>query len=378
MKKFAILALPFVLFADEDILNKSQKNILETKEKIIIENRKINEKSWLSNLGLNLSVNEDNDKKQSKNIALSYEQNIFKFGAIGYSIDLAKLKEQYDLLDLKVDYKSFLNIIYTGVLEIKKQEIEIQKIKLELKNQTIAIKIKQEEYKEGQADIISLNDKIIAKSSLEKSLVNSQISLQNSIDELKKYSNINYDEIKIPDMKIINLDDFLASSDELSLARQNANIANLTHKITKTDFLPKLSFTLNGGFLDNNEKNYDKYYNYGLKISMPFDFSYANKIEKSRLNYLLANEQKIQIKTQEQIEFKKISQEIQKFQKLIKIATKDIKLYAQLLEVAKQELQAGYKSAQDVEILSNTKNTRELDIKLYNQNIKQQILKYYY
>lgn len=380
MIKILLLIFPFLIFANEiNILSKTQKDILKTKEKIIHEDRKIDEKSWLSNMNLNLSIDENSDDITNKTISLNYEQNIFKFGGIGYMIDLAKVKEQYNLLKLNMDYKDFLNKIFTTVLSIKIQELNIKKIKLKLKNQNIAIKIKQDEYNKGETNIVTLNDKIIAKSSLEEELINQQITFIKSVDELKKYSNISYDEIKTPSMETIELKNYMKNSDIINLANKNMKIAELNYKIKKRDFLPKLYFTFGGGYKDiDDSKNDGKYYSYGLKISMPLDFSFSNKIEKTRLNLLLSNQEKEQSKIDEKIEFKKISQDIEKYKNLINIALNDIKLYAQLLDITKQEYRAGYKAKEDVEILSNTKKTRELDIKLYNLYLNQQVLKYYY
>lgn len=380
MKKTVFLLLPILIYAnDEKILSQSQQDILDTREKIIHEQKSIDKKSWLSDINLNATLSENQDDITTKSVGVSYEQNIFKFGGIWYSIDLASLQEQYDILDLHVSYKDFINTIYKSVIDIKIGELNIQKTELKIKNQTIAIKIKQDEYKEGQTDIVTLNDKIIDKSSLEESLINLKIALQKNIDELKKYSNINYNDIKIPDMKIVDIDTYMRQSDEINLAQKNTNIAKLNYKIKRSEFLPKLSFSLSGGYQDIDEsKNDGEYYNYGLKLSMPLDFSFSNEIEKSKLTYLLSTQQETQKKIDEEVAYQKISKEIEKYKSLIDIANKDITLYKELLEVTNEEYKAGYKALEDVQILSNTKTTRELDVKLNNLYIAQQILGYYY
>lgn len=378
MKRLALLALPLAVLAqDSDVLSSTQQDILDTKRKIINEDKSIDKKSWLSDISLSAKLSKDEDKDTTKSIGVSVEQNIFKFGGIGYSIDLASLQEQYDLLNLHVSYKDFLNTIYTSVLDIKIAELNIQKAELNIKNKAIAIKIKQDEYKAGQVDVVELNDAMIEKSSLEENLVELEASLQKSKDELKKYSNLDYDKIEIPKMKILDEDVFMKNSDDINLASKNIDIANLNYKIKKTDYLPKLYFTLGGGYQDTSSSE-GKYYDYGLKVSMPFDFSFTNEIEKSRLNLLLANQQKIQTKIDKSVEFKKISTEIQKYKSLMDIANKDIVLYAELLEVTNEEFKAGYKAKEDVEVLSNTKTTRELDAKLNSLYIEQQILGYYF
>lgn len=87
------------------------------------------------------------------------------------------------------------------------------------------------------------------------------------------------------------MDEYLKNSKEIQLSKLNEEIANYSYDIKKSDYLPTLSLSSSYGydFSDNvNDDNYD----YGLKVSIPIDFSSLNNIEKYRLNYLLSKKKK--------------------------------------------------------------------------------------
>lgn len=381
MRKLLIFLLPLSIYAsDEKILSQTNQDILDTKSKTINEQKSIDQKSWLSNPTLNASLTKDEDDTKSKNLYLSYTQKIFNFGGIWYTIDLASIQKKYDLLDLQISYKEFINTIYSGVLDIKILNYQIQKTTLNIKNQAIKIDILKDEYKQGQANMSELNDAIIDKNTLQKSLVELEIDLQTSVQELKKTSDLNYEEIFVPEFKLKSENEYLKSSDKLNLAKQKTKIAAINRKITQTSFLPSLSFTLNGGYkkVEPTNDEYEKYYDYGLKLSMPIDFSFSNKLEKARLNELLSATQQTQTKIDEKVEYEKITQQIEKYKELNEIANDDIKLYDELLLTTQEEYQAGFKAHEDLEILTNTKSVRELDVKINDLYIKKMILGFYF
>lgn len=124
-----ILILSLYSFANDEInlFNPTQKEIFKTKEKIINEDKKINEKDWLSNINISTSISKDNTSVTSKNTTISFDQDIYRFGAISNIIDLAKIQEEYDLLDLKITFNEYIKEIYTNVLNAKISDLNIEK-----------------------------------------------------------------------------------------------------------------------------------------------------------------------------------------------------------------------------------------------------------
>lgn len=361
--------LPFILIyslnANEQILlNPTQKEILNTQKKIIEQSEKINQKSWLSNININSTYTKDENSDESKNLSISYNQDIFRFGAIYNIIDGAIIQKQYDLLNLDITLQEYINTIYTNILNIKLTDLQIQKQNLNIKNKQISLEITKDEYQNGQTDVTSLNDMIMELNSLQEELVNLESSKQNYINSLKNYSNIDYEIIQIPTLKQKELKEYINSSKDLKLQKYTEELSKIEYKVKKSEFLPTLSINTNYNKEFTNINNDDSY-NYGLQLSMPINFSSLNEKEQYKLQYLQAKNEKEQLIVEKNNEYNNIIENISKYSKLDEIATKDIKLYDELLQNVQAEYSVGYKSIEDVQILSNTKQIRQLDLKLY-------------
>ncbi|RXJ70206.1 hypothetical protein CRV08_01180 [Halarcobacter ebronensis] len=360
-----------------EILSPTQKSIFNTKKKIIEEDKKINEKSWLSNINLNSSIVRDKDEKDTKEFSLSYEQPIFKFGGILNTIDVAKIQEQYDLMDLNITFIEYINTIYTTVVNLKLTDLNIKKQKLSIENKTISLDIIKAEYKAGQTDVTNLNDTIMEKNALEEELAEQLRTKQEYLATLSLYTKLDYKKIDIPNLKLKELDSYLKDSRDIKLAKYNEDISKLNYKIKKSDYLPELSLTSNYGY-DFTKSDGENSYNYGVKLSIPISFSSINEIEKYQLDYLLSQREKEQKEIDETVAYNKIIENIRKYNNSTNIASKDIKLYEELLDSVSQEYNAGYKAIEDVEILSNTKKMRELDVEINKLNILTQLIAMYY
>ncbi|TLP35863.1 TolC family protein [Arcobacter arenosus] len=378
--KILITSLVFCssLTANEEInlFSPTQKSIIETKEKIINEDKKLNQKSWLSDINISSNISEDNNGNTSKSMSLSYEQDIFKFGGIFETIDLAKIQEQYDLLDLKITFSEYLNNIYSNTLNAKITDLSIEKQKLTILNKEIDLAILKSEYSAGEVGISDLNDTIMEKNTLEEELINLFKSKKQYLLSLKQYTNKDYQNIDIPNLKIKKLDDFIKNSKDVNLSVYSEEIAKSTYKIKKTDYMPTISFS--SSYNKNYENTEDETYNYGVNLTIPISFSTLNDIEKSKLEYLLSKNEKEQKIIDESMEYEKLIQNIETYENLKNIANKDIILYEELLQTVKDEYNAGYKAIEDVEVLSNTKKMRELDLKINDLNIQLELITMYY
>lgn len=373
-----ILILSISSFADEmNLFNSTQKEIFITKEKIINQDKKINEKDWLSNIDISTNITKDESGTTSKNASISFDQDIYRFGAISNIINLAKIQEEYDLLDLKITFNEYIKEIFSNVINAKISDLSIEKKLLSIENSKISLEIIKDEYKAGQTDVTELNDTIMEKNALEEDLIELERSKKEYLLSLREYSNLNYQDIKIPNLQSISLNEYINSSKDIKLSKLNEEIASYSYDIKKSDYLPTLSLSSNYGYDFSDEVNEDSY-NYGLKVTIPIDFSSANNIEKYRLNYLLSQKEKEQKIIEKSAEYEKIIESVEKYYKSNKIANNDISLYEELLESVEAEYNAGYKALEDVTILNNTKKMRQIDIQTNNLNITLELLSMYY
>jgi len=357
------------------ILNETQKDILNTQKNIAKESEIIDKYNWISNINLGLSSTKNDSNNQTKSFNISLNQNIFKFGGIFYTIDLAKVQKKYNLLNTNIVNDGYLNTIYTTVINLKKNNCKIKQIKLKIENKIIAINIKKDEYKSGQIGISDLNDAIMGKNVLQENLIELEKIKTNYVSSLKEYSNIDYKKIEIPKFNLITKSDYLKKSKDIKLAKLNTKVKDLDYKIKKTDYLPTISITSNYKYdYENDEDDYE----YGLKISIPFDFLSIHKTQKTRLEYLLAKNKQRQTLLKKEAKYQRFISNIKAYRKNRQIALEDINLYNQLLKTTKLEYKDGYKNIEDVKILKNTRKIRKLDYKIYGLSIQNEFISLYF
>ena len=385
MRKLSLLILlPFIAFANENksendkqVLSDTKQEIIKLKQKQIKEKEQSNKYDWVSDIDLNASITKDQDDRIN-DYNLSISQEIFNFGGISSQMDYALQLKKMENLDLDISTKEDLNTLFAFILDSKINDINLQQNILNLKNSEIDIRSKKSEYKAGELGISDLNDAIMTKNELSDAQKELKLSKLVNINNIKKYTNINYEEIKIPNVKLMTKDVYLENANSLNYAELDIQTNNSLYKIKKSDYLPSLSLTGKYGYQDSNDIQGDDYYNYGIQISMPLSYTVSNDIEQTKLDYLISKKEKDDELVNSQATYDEAVLTIENYNDRIRLARQDIKLYDELLEVNQEEYKAGYKTMDDVQTLENSKTIRSLDIKQYELNIQKEILALYF
>jgi len=380
MRKLPLFVLlPFIAFANEShILSDTKQEIIELKQKQIKEKEQSNKYDWVSDINANASITKDQDDTRTNDYSLSISQEIFNFGGISSQIDYAQQLKEMESLDLDISTKEDLNTLFTFILDTKINDIDLQQNILNLKNSEIDIRSKKSEYKAGELGISDLNDAIMTKNELSDAQKELRLSKLVNINSIKKYTNKNYKEIKIPNVKLMTKDVYLENANSLNYAELDIQTNNSLYKIKKSDYLPSLALTGQYGYQDSSDIQSDDYYNYGVQISMPLSYTASNDIEQTKLDYLISKKELDDELVSSQATYDEAVLTIQNYKDRIKLAKQDIELYSELLEVNQEEYKAGYKTIDDVQTLENSKMIRQLDIKEYELNIQKKILELYF
>ena len=379
LSSLSLILLPLFAFSnDSKVLSNTKQEIINLKQKQIEQKAQNNKYDWLSDINLNASIIKDEDNTNTKDYYLSISQDIFNFGGISSQMDYAKQLKKMESLDLDISTKEDLNTLFSFLIDVKINDINLEQNSLNLKNSLIDIRNKKSEYKAGELGISDLNDAIITKNELSDYKKELELSKLVNINSIKKYSNKNYKTINIPNIKLMNKDIYLQNSTSVNYALVDVNVNNSLYKIKKSDYLPSLALTGQYGYQDSSSINEDEYYNYGLKISMPLSYTASNDIEQTKLDYLISKKELNDELINSESTYDEAVLRIKNYKDRIKLALEDIKLYDELLLVNEEEFKAGYKTIDDVETLKNSKQIRALDIKLYRLNIQKEILALYY
>jgi len=372
--------LPLLAFSsDSEVLSNTKQEIIKLKEKQIEEKKQSNKYNWLLNANINGTITKDKDDTTTKDYNISITQDIFNFGGITSQMQYASQLKKLESLDLDISTKDDLNTLFSYLIDIQINEINLKQNKLNIQNSLIDIRNKKSEYKAGELGISDLNDAIMTKNELSDKQKELALSKLVNINNIKKYTNKDYKEIKIPDVKLMSKELYLQSSSSINYAKLDIDVNDSLYKIKKSDYLPTLAATGTYGYQDISKINEeDDYYNYGLKISMPLNFTASSDIEQTRLNHLISKKELEDELINSKSEYEEALLTIKSYEDRIKLALEDIKLYDELLSVNEEEYKAGYKTIDDVETIRNSKLVRELDIKLYKLNIQKEILNLYF
>ncbi|RBQ29709.1 TolC family protein [Aliarcobacter vitoriensis] len=382
MKRFIFpIFLTSLLFANEksnEVLLPLKNEIRDLEKKSIEEKKELNKYEWLNDLNINLSQSKDNEDITTKDYSLNLNQKILDFGGISSQIDYANNLFKKESLKIKMDDFEDLNSLYKNIIELKINSINLQQNSLNINNSEIEVDIKKSQYRNGQSDISELNDAIMKRNSLEDFKM--ELKLNNVIyeNEIQKLTSYEFGNINIPSISLISKDIFLENAIKQINANLDSQLSKNEYKKTKSKYLPSLNITGKVGYEDSSLNKSQDYYNYGASITMPLNYTFLNDVEYSKLIYL-QNKKKEELSL---IELEKIYdssfETIKQFENRINLATKDIELYQELLELNQEEFNAGFKASEDVDTLKNSKEIRKLDIEKYRLNIQKEILYLYF
>ena len=367
------------LLANTNILSNTQNNILDLTTKKSNEDVSKLKKDWIDKNAITYtySYSKSDDErlpeltKQSK---LSINQSIFRSGGIYYAIKYASNIKEDSQLSIKMQKQNLIVQTLNTVYSIKKLDLLIQQKNLALKNAIIDYDKKKESVFNGLLDISFLNNAILLKNKTKISLLDLELTKQNLINTLTTLSDLSYNDISLPSLNIIKKNKFTNSN--LNIKKSQLNIKKQTSLsgVSNAQYLPKV--VLNYSKTLNHVKDTNSHA-YGFSVVVPLDFKTLNAIQSNKLALLKEKANQTLIKEEEEIFFKSNELEINNLDKKILITNQNIRAYKELLSQTKEQYDAGLKTSNDVEVLSNSKQSEILSVKIYEIDKQMKLLELY-
>lgn len=382
--RLLIVSLIFIYANSIEIENnliETKQDLLMLKKNIIEENALINKYSWLNNINLSASYSKNQNYQTSKDYSVSLSQDVFRFGGITSTMEYAQRLKELELINLTIEYKTDMKNLYSNLIDSKILKLESEQNKLNISNSEIEIEHKTSQYQKGALGITDLNDAIIKKNLLFDKARILELSFNDRLNTLKKYTSKLCEEIPIPELPLISKENYLKLSNEIHYAEKNIKVKQEQYNIKKTDYLPRISINGSYGYKSVKDLTYMdnyEYYSYGTSISMPINFTSINNIERTKLEYLKAQKDAKYAKYEIEINYDIIVEKIRNYEDRIVLAKSDLSLYEELSAITEQEYNLGYKTLDDVSVLRNSMKIRELDIQIYNLNIMKSLLSLYF
>jgi outer membrane protein len=376
-----------IIASDFSMLHPQKQEIRKEKLNEIEALHKKQKYNWISPLNLSLSKNKSKSLSagtyEVDQAAIGLNQDIFRSGGIYYTMAFADKQRNYQLLTWEKDNQELYQQIYTTVVTLKRLNFQLEQSEYRLKNTEIDLFLKQEQYKVGSVDMIQLNNAIMDKNDQLKQIITIKESIVSTQKKLKELTPFSLKEIKTPIFKMIDENEYIQQNYAINQADLQSDLNFNQYKITKSNYLPKLSINAEVGYQEYNQKTYNtdydgNFYSTGVSISMPLDFNSNTTIQEQKAAYLQAKLQIEDEKIMQKAAYEESLNLIKNYQEYIDITKKNLTLYDQLIFITKQGFQAGYKSGYDLQTIENTQKIDVLEIKINESNIQLELIKLHF
>ncbi|MDD3591717.1 MAG: TolC family protein [Sulfurovum sp.] len=343
-------------------------------------------KSWINPVMLRYSKNFNEQFKSgtiiTENFTVSIDQPIFRSGGIYYAMKYSEALREANSAEINLQRRMMITDAVTTLFNIHKNRLQQKKMHYQINNDKIDIRQKRDSYNAGLLDSSFLDQAMLKKSQDETTLLELELGLRAYQQQFSLLSDKNPDTLKLPTLTLVNKQNYKEANLELQRDRQKALEMSHNQKMTWAKYLPTVS--VNGQYTDGdlnplyaNPNLKEKYYSYGISVSMPLDINTFDDIEASKVAKLQAEVQVLDREETVEQEYEWIISNLDILERKIALAREDEKLYESLYEVTSNLAKAGEKTSLDAEVMQNTLQIRKLDQKIYAIDKQIELLKLY-
>jgi len=377
-----------LIHADElgDILSDNKELIFDYQFESNELESDILSKSWMNPVRVQYNKNFTTQFTDTTIITGGYsiiiDQPIFRSGGIYYGIKYSEALRDANRADIQLQRRTMIGDAVSILFNLKKNKLEQEKMKYQIKNDAIDIRQKRESYDAGLLDSSFLDQAILKKSQDETALLELELTLMELKQKFSLLSDKNPGSLRLPSLKLMSKADYSDANLELKRDRLRAEQSDYNQKVTWAKYLPEVS--LQGQYTDADLNPLfarpgleEKYYTYGFTVSMPLDINSFSDIEASKVEKLKAAVEVLDRKETVGEEYDWIQNSLGILDKKILLAKKDEKVYKSLYRLTKNLADAGEKTSFDADIMYNSLQIRKIDQKIYQIDKQLQLLKLY-
>lgn len=385
LKKLLLLlvSLAFLQASGREYLNDEQNKILGLEQDIDAINSTSLKYNWIEPVVASYTYSKNDQMGEftsSKYYKVSLNQPIFKSGGIYFAIKYADANEEFKSIATSMKHQGLIKRLYELVLNLQKADFQLSQVKLKIQNSDIDISRKKQRFLSGDDDISFLNRAMLEKNRLKVSKLTIKSNRLKLINSYKNLSNIAYSKIKLPELKLIDKNEFIRKNLSLKLQKSNVKQINSLKNMTISNYLPTFSL-----FGDYNYKEDEaplfrsaksEYRSYGIRVSMPLlAINRSRDIEVKKLEVL---KEKLALKQKQKdivSEYQNILLDNEMLVEKLSTLSLSIELYKSLVKSTRDGVKAGDKTTLDLKTAKNSMKSLELDYFITQVDIKLNILK---
>lgn len=387
-----------VIFAQEstpeldEYISKNKQEYYRLEDEKIDSQSDVLRDSWISPIMLNYSygVSEayDTESKTHKS-SISIDQPIFQSGGIYYGIKFAEASRRYLKYSADVAKRKLIKDAVSLLMQIRQNDIRIQKQYLLIKNAQIDLEQKKESYLNGQLDSGFLNSAIIEKNIVTQALYDMEANKEKLLSKFRAISDLDHTTASIPKLALIKEDEFLTNNISYKLSKSLSQKNDYAKNTTIAQYLPKVSvyagynwdktenFNVGGASIGGDNVRSTDYLTYGLKASMPLNINTLDDVQSAKIEHLESKILELDKKRELKAVYEQVVQNIENLDKKKQLSIENSELYSELLAETEALYGAGYKTVYDVEMLRNSLEVQNKDIEIYDLDRQLELLTLY-
>ncbi|MBE0497212.1 MAG: TolC family protein [Campylobacterales bacterium] len=373
-----------VLLASESLLSSLKQEQLRLEREQNELNSDILKYQWLNPIegAWNWTKTEDSlsSDRETGTFSVSLNQPIFKSGGIYFAMRYADANRAFLRLSTQLETQTLIKQAMGLVLRHQKTVLQKERTRFQIDNARIDIVRKTEQFESGFADSSDLDQALLAKNTLQHTLLELERTEMEIAKEFESISDASLKELTLPVFEMVDEATYLASSLHVKQQAGAYERSKWLQRANVSTFLPTIS--LNAAYY--NAKQYDdrserdEYQTYGIRISMPlYDINRARSLELKRVETLQENVKLQDVKRSETKLFERVYDEVRFLNQKRAISLESFALYGQLLGSATELAEAGEKTIHDVQTLENSRETMRLDAQIYALDAQLSLLDLY-
>jgi len=346
--------------------------------------------SWIAPINLNYNYSKSNpydNKQKQKSAGIVMDQPIFQSGGIYFGIKYAEASRVYGNYSVDVTKRKVVKDAISLLMQIKQAVLKESKQKLQIKNSEISLAQKKEQYLNGQLDSGFLNNAIIERNIVIQSLYDIQTNKERLLSKFKAISDSHPNELLIPYLEVLTKEQYLGSNIILNMSQSELEKNGYNKRVTISKYLPRINLTAGYSWQKSENQSFfagsstvsqeTDYYNYGFRATLPLDINTFRDIEVSKLDYLKSRLVIEDRKRELTAIFEQVMQNIENFDNKKQLSVENSDIYKQLLDETLELYKAGYKTKYDVDLLQNSADIQDINIKIFEIDKQLELLTLY-
>ena len=221
LKKLLLLSsLPILLLAGElsNVLSADKSKLLEYKREQNSEQSHQLENSWINPIRIQYSKTYSSQYPSTIGLdqfVISVDQPIFKMGGIWSAMKYAVALGKANALEIEIQKQGMITQAYTLLYNLKKAQLQEQKLGFMIQNDELEIAIQKESYDAGLSNRTLYDQALLKRNQDITANLETQMSMVKLENEFSLLSDENAEAFELPHFTLIKQADYEAGQPEL-------------------------------------------------------------------------------------------------------------------------------------------------------------------